>query len=131
MPNNIPFGHALKILLLSGCAALMSACATTTPSQDRAPIVQRPVDPVQPIPTETKRPAEETPETKEVEVEAPPTPSENEPVENEAKPPVQTAESGPYFNNREGLTPPHMAGRDTKRLALFCLLYTSPSPRDS
>ena len=26
---------------------------------------------------------------------------------------------GRYFNNRPGLTPPHMAGRDTKRLALL------------
>lgn len=34
----------------------------------------------------------------------------------------------PYFNNRDGLTLPHMAGRDTKRLALL-LPFSAQSPR--
>ena len=123
MPNNIPFGHALKILLLSGCAALMTACATTAPApQAPAPVVQRPVAPVQPVAEETNRPAAQTPETKEVEASAPVTP--NVPVASNPEP-VQTAQAGPYFNNRDGLTPPHMAGRDTKRLALLLPFSTS------
>ena len=126
MPNNSPFGHAFKILLLSGCAAIMSACATTTPAQqERVPVVQRPVDPVQqPVAEQTQQPAEPTQEPKEVDAKAPVTP--NDPVEKEPET-VQTAEQGPYFNNRDGLTPPHMAGRDTKRLALLLPFSTSSS----
>ena len=120
MPNPKPFGHTLKILLLSGCAAMMAACTTTgpTPTQGPAPVVQRPVDPVRPAPNETN-----TPDTdpKEVDAKDPVTPDPKEP-EN-----VQTAETGPYFNNRDGLTLPHMATRDTKRLALLLPFSTSSS----
>ena len=123
MPNNTPFGHALKILLLSGCAALMTACATTAPApQTPAPVVQRPVAPVQPIAEDTNRPAAQTPEIKEIEAPAPVIRNEP-PVNNPA--PVQSAQVGPYFNNRDGLTPPHMTGRDTKRLALLLPFSTS------
>lgn len=126
MPNPSPFGHAFKILLLSGCAALMAACTTTAPTQpqDRAPIVQRPVDPVQTTPTDTDTPTTDSKETKDAEVKEPDTPDVTAPSEPD---PVQTAEPGIYFNNRDGLTPPHMAGRDTKRLALLLPFSTSSS----
>lgn len=132
MPNPNPFGHALKIILLSGCAAVMTACTTTGPvaNQTPAPVVQRPVDPVTPAPTgknvevdlETDQtvatPVINAEETKEVEVKDPtPAPTQT----------VVVAENGPYFNNRDGLTPPHMTGRDTKRLALLLPFSTSSS----
>ena len=123
MPNNTPFGHALQILLLSGCAALMTACATTAPApQDPGPVVQRPVTPAQPITENTNRSAVQVPETKDVEAPAPVTP--NNPAENNPAP-AQPAQAGPYFNTRDGLTPPHLTGRDTKRLALLLPFSTS------
>jgi len=133
MPNPNPFGHALKALLLSGFAVLMTACSTTGPvtNQTPVPVVQRPVNPVQPTPTESQQETnadaaketestdkkEDTP-TKAVEVTQPtPTPT----------PTAPSPETGTYFNNRDGLTPPHMAGRDTKRLALLLPFSTSSS----
>lgn len=101
----------------------MTACASTTqaPTEQRAPVAQRPVVTPTTTPAETKDP-ESGP--KEVEVQAPEEPKEPEVREPE---PVQTANTGPYFNNREGLTPPHMTGRDTKRLALLLPFSTSSS----
>ena len=124
MPNNNPFGHVFKMLLLSGCAGLVSACATTTPGQQApAPVVQRPVESVQTIPTEINSPVVAAPETRDVEIKSPSVAVETREVEFE---PVQTpVETGPYFNNRDGLTPPHMSGRDTKRLALLLPFSTS------
>ena len=125
MPNPNPFGHALKVILLSGCAAVMTACTTTGPvaNQDPVPVVQRPVDPVRPTPTDanTETPVKDDDVTKDVEVKDP------EETETKDPEPVQTAEPGVYFNNRDGMTPPHMTGRDTKRLALLLPFSTSSS----
>lgn len=122
MPKYNPFGHALKISLLCGCAAVMAACTTTgpMPPQNPAPVVQRPVEPITPTPTETQTPTPKEDQIKEVEVTD---------VEEEVQPPNtdQVADDGIYFNNRDGLTPPHMAGRDTKRLALLLPFSTSSS----
>jgi len=122
MPNSNPFGHALKLLLISGCAALMAACSTTSPTQQPpAPVVQRPIDPVQTTPTDTDTPKTNDEEPKDVAAKEPEETTITEPE------PVQTADPGIYFNNRDGLTPPHMAGRDTKRLALLLPFSTSSS----
>lgn len=98
----------------------MAACTTTGPTttQGPAPVVQRPVDPVTPTPTQS-----DTPNTdpKEVEVKTPTETTTKEPEE------VYTAPAGIYVNNRGGMTPPHMAGRDTKRLALLLPFSTSSS----
>jgi hypothetical protein len=122
MPKYNPFGHAFKLSLLCGCAAIMAACTTTgpMPPQSPAPVVQRPVEPITPTPTETETPAPQEDQTKEVEVTD---------VEEAVEPPNtdQVADDGIYFNNRDGLTPPHMAGRDTKRLALLLPFSTSSS----
>ena len=102
----------------------MAACSTTAPTtpQGQAPIVQRPVDPVvQTPPTDTNIPEIKDEEIKDVGVKAP------APTDTREPDPVQTAEPGLYFNNRDGLTPPHMAGRDTKRLALLLPFSTSSS----
>ena len=120
MPNPNPFGHTLKLTTLCLCAAVISACTTTGPAapQTRAPVVQRPVAPVAPTPTEVETPEEtkvpDTVVTAETEV----------PEEPER---VQAVPQGTYFNNRDGLTPPHMTGRDTKRLALLLPFSTSSS----
>jgi len=129
MPNPVRFGHTLKSLLLCACASLAVACTTTGPTspQDPAPIVQRPVEPVVKTPEET----EETKEPKTPKEEtAAETPEETKEPKDESEEPqdnaeYQTAETGPYFNNRDGLTPPHMTGRDTKRLAMLLPFSTS------
>lgn len=127
MPNPNPFGHSLKILLLSGCAIMMAACSTTTPvqTQQRTPVAQQPTAPTAPVPVVTNTPEADPADIKTEEVEAPEAAQEpEEPTLNDT---YQVAEPGLYFNNRDGLTPPHMAGRDTKRLALLLPFSTSSS----
>jgi len=113
---------------------MITACTTTTPAptQQRVPVAQLPIEPQPPAPTESKETEtapEETgqaEEPKEVEAKEPEeTPTQTQ--EPEEIDPIQTVESGPYFNNRDGLTPPHMAGRDTKRLAILLPFSTSSS----
>lgn len=110
------FGYDINkrkgIFAVSALALLMSACATTNTGQTPAPtgpiVNEVPVTPeTGPEPTETQ--PEALPET---------------PIE-EAQAPIA---NGPYFNNRKGVTLPHMAGRDTKRLALL-LPFSAQSAR--
>jgi len=116
-------GH-IGILSLSLAALMMSACTTVPVPQGeyppRGPVVQRPpTGPVvTPDPTDTKTPKDE----KEAEVKEPKEP------EVTAEPEQPTFETGDYFNNRDGLTPPHMTGRDIKRLALL-LPFSAKSSR--
>lgn len=118
MPNQNPFGHSLKLALLCACAAAISACTTTrpTPTQGPAPVVQRPVDPVVTTPTDTET---KIPDETETPIQGTEIPDEPERV--------QAVPEGTYYNNRDGLTPPHMTGRDTKRLALLLPFSTSSS----
>jgi ABC-type branched-subunit amino acid transport system substrate-binding protein len=127
MPNPKPFGHTFKLILLSGVAILMTACSTTSPvpTQQRGPVAQRPAEPQQPVVGETpvpetapKEPVEASAEVETID------PEETRAPEPETQ---QVVQSGPYFNNRDGLTPPHMAGRDTKRLAILLPFSTSSS----
>lgn len=116
-------GH-IGILSLSLAALMMSACTTVPVPQGeyppRGPVVQRPPtgSVVTPDPTDTKTPKDE----KEAEVKEPKEP------EVTAEPEQPTFETGDYFNNRDGLTPPHMTGRDIKRLALL-LPFSAKSSR--
>lgn len=102
---------------------MMTACASTAPVQteQRAPVAQTPVETPRPTPAGTPPTETDPKETQEVEVKEPEEPAAEEPSR------VQTAQTGPYFNNRDGLTPPHMTGRDTKRLALLLPFSTSSS----
>jgi len=120
-------GH-IGIVSLSLAALMMSACTTVPVPQgqyprQQGPVVQRP--PTQPVvrpnPTGTEAPIDK----KEVEVK-----DRREPKEPEitAEPEQPTFETGDYFNNRDGLTPPHMAGRDLKRMALL-LPFSAKSSR--
>lgn len=115
MPDHKPFGYSLKIALLGVCVMAVSACSTTqgpAPTTQRGPVIERPVDPVAPTPTETD----------------PTIPDE---IIKDRQDPDFTetpmVDNGPYYNNRDGMTPPHMAGRDTKRLALLLPFSTSSS----
>lgn len=133
MPELNPFGQSqksplrlkmtksLKTALLGVCALTITACASTqtqAPTTTRVPVVQRPIVPNQPIPTQTETPAPTETGTTQPE---PTVQTNKDPVRVEAP----QVEDGPYFNNREGLTPPHMTGRDTKRLALLLPFSTS------
>ena len=117
-------GH-IGIASLSLAALMMSACTTVPVPQGeyppRGPVVQRPptAPVVTPEPTTTETPKEE----KEVEV-------KDDPKEPEVttEPDQPTFKTGDYFNNRDGLTPPHMAGRDIKRMALL-LPFSAKSSR--
>ena len=129
MPQLNSYGQSLKYLILSLCTLTLVACASTqppAPTTTRIPVAQRPV------PTQTPAPTPRQPETqREVikEVETPTganTPVETEISEREVEAP-QIA-TGPYFNNRQGLTPPHMVGRNTKRLAIL-LPFSTQSTR--
>jgi len=122
------FGH-LGFLVLGVSVLSLSACTTVpVPQQGPGPVVQRqPQQPVaQPNPAGTK--ASETgkkeAETSKEPVKTPET-SAKEPEEVRPQPTFETKD---YFNNREGLTPPHMSGRDTKRLALL-LPFSAKSSR--
>ena len=113
------FGH-LGIASLSLAALLMSACTTVPVPQGeypQRPVVQRP--PTNPIPTPTPQPKDEPKAEKEVEAKEPE-------VKEEPKEP--SYDTGNYVNNRGGLTPPHMAGRDIKRMALL-LPFSAKSAR--
>ena len=116
-------GH-IGIASLSLAALMMSACTTVPTPQDeyppRGPVVQRPpTSPVvTPDPTGTDTPKEET----DIEVRDP---RDSEGTDVAEQP---TFETGDYFNNRDGLTPPHMAGRDIKRMALL-LPFSAKSSR--
>jgi ABC-type branched-subunit amino acid transport system substrate-binding protein len=118
MPNPTPFGHSLKLALLLACTALVSACTTTGPTttQGPAPVVQRPVAPVVTTPTDVET---QIPDETETPVQGTDIPDEPERV--------QAVPEGTYYNNREGLTPPHMTGREVKRLALLLPFSTSSS----
>ncbi|WP_051279967.1 penicillin-binding protein activator [Hellea balneolensis] len=111
------FGH-LGIATLSLAALFMSACETVPVPQGeyppRRPVVERP--PVDPVPTPTQDPTEQPTAEKEVETKQP---------EPTTEPGYDT---GNYVNNRGGLTPPHMAGRDIKRMALL-LPFSAKSAR--
>ncbi|NNE57529.1 MAG: penicillin-binding protein activator [Hellea sp.] len=95
----------LKWLTLTVAIVAVSACTTTTTPPQQGPVVNRPVPQTQqPIPqapkTETKAPEIKQPETTVVE----------------------------QVMRRDGLTPPHMAGRDIKRMAIL-LPFSSGSSR--
>lgn len=91
--SKIEFKAALGLIAV----LILSAC-TTVPIEPYPPQRPGPVapPPVQPVP---QQPLPEGPVEEEI-VEIP-------------------EEAEPFFNNREGLTLPHMQGRDTKRLALL------------
>ena len=122
------FGH-IGILAISVSILTLSACTTVPlPQQGPETVVQRP--PQQPVvgpaPTGTKTP-DAAPINPVSTPTAPAIPKETEePIQEVQQQP--TFETGNYFNNREGLTLPHMKGRDTKRLALL-LPFSAKSTR--
>lgn len=96
-------------------AALCLGACTTVPMDpppqqgpQQGPIIQQP-GPVYPDPQQPQPQPETDPTATEPDFEVP-------------------DEAAPYFNNRDGLTLPHMAGRDTMRLALL-LPFSAESTR--
>lgn len=97
--------------------ALMVGACTTVP-YDPAPqppqtgpvvqVPQQPMQPSQPTPNEPQQP--------------------DQPQDVVEAPIDVPDEAAPFFNNRDGITMPHMAGRDTKRLALL-LPFSAQSSR--
>ena len=114
------FGH-IGIASLSLAALMMSACTTVpTPQGEyppRGPVVQRP--PTGPVVTPDPTGTDTSKDEKDVDVRDP------DGTDVAERP---TFETGDYFNNRDGLTPPHMAGRDIKRMALL-LPFSAKSSR--
>ncbi|MEP1229225.1 MAG: penicillin-binding protein activator [Litorimonas sp.] len=112
-----------KNVFIASSIAALTACATTTPlpNQTPAPVVQRaPVPdtaPAQPTTAEQERQARA--ERRRAEAAAQRRAEQRQREQEETELAAQRAQTGAYFNNRGGLTPPHMTGRDTKRLALL------------
>ena len=121
------FGHC-GIAILGVSMLALSACTTTPLPQQRpqGPVVHRlPQQPVpRPAPVQTQAPETEIRNTQ----------APQQPVQAPQPQPTQEVRQQPsfetknYFNNREGLTPPHMNGRDTKRLAIL-LPFSAKSAR--
>ncbi|MEM9599576.1 MAG: penicillin-binding protein activator [Pseudomonadota bacterium] len=110
----IPSRLKAGAVLLS--AALLGACTTVPydppPQQPQTgPVAPQPDRPVAPDVMEPTEP-DETPDNDQ---------TVNVPID-------VPDEAAPYFNNRDGITLPHMAGRDTKRLALL-LPFSAESSR--
>jgi len=130
------YGQILKrgagLIAAATLAATLAACSTTgpVPSQTPAPVAQRPQlpnnTPAQPNAAEQARQAEaERQRIKAAEDKR----AQQARIEQEnAERETNRQQTGAYFNNRGGLTPPHMAGRDTKRLALL-LPFSARSSR--
>ena len=116
------YSHALKRLFIAVFVSALAACSTTGPvtPQNPAPITQRqpqPNAPAQPSAAELERQAEARRLKEQADQKKR---AEQARIEQEnAQRAANREQTGAYFNNRGGLTPPHMAGRDTKRLALL------------
>lgn len=93
------------VLVSLACAVLMTACATTPP---QSPYPDRPSQ-----------------ENTEPQTQIPPVNPDPEPEEQE---PEDTPEEQPELVTDSGLTPPHMKGRDIKRVALL-LPFSASNPR--
>ena len=125
------FGH-LGILCLGVSLLSLSACTTVPVPQQRqqGPVVQRqPQQPIarpNPIGTQAPQGTQGANENITGPVAIPQAQQkEPEPAEVRQQP---TFETKNYFNNRDGLTLPHMKGRDTKRLAIL-LPFSAKSSR--
>jgi len=119
MMNYLGFGHNEMIMrfwkaiarhsLIASTAFVFAACATTQPTSP--PVIEEPV--VEDVQKEVEK------EIKEVEVK-----DKEDSSEKDKEAEVETV----YVNNRDGVSLPHMAGRDVKRLALL-LPFSSQSSR--
>ncbi|WP_409432841.1 penicillin-binding protein activator [Litorimonas sp. RW-G-Af-16] len=131
MPKHLSFDQFFSrrtAFCVSALAALMlSACATTSPAPTnypgQAPVVKAPTEPVDTTPTKSAETDKDDDETKEIVPDAPDTPDDADDDETGN----DYARTGEYFNNRNGLILPHMAGRDTKRLAILLPFSTGSS----
>jgi ABC-type branched-subunit amino acid transport system substrate-binding protein len=107
----LPCGMKSAVAALT--ALTLSACTTVPldPQPLPGPTTQQPQQPTGPTQTDPTAPT--GPTQPDVVVDAPI---------------VVPDDAAPFYNNRDGLTLPHMAGRDIKRLALL-LPFSAQSPR--
>ncbi|WP_298916680.1 penicillin-binding protein activator [uncultured Algimonas sp.] len=105
----------LKAALSALAALALCACTTVPldpPPRQPGPIIDRPMPPVQP------QPDAPYPDQTDGPIDGPV-------IDN----PIDVPDDAePYYNDRQGITLPHMAGRDTKRLALL-LPFSARSSR--
>ena len=112
-------------LLLSACTTVPVEPPRQGPVQTRpqGPVVDRPDPRVPTTPTDAPTDTDDDEVTGDDDVDTPDTPA---PIDGTYGGDIpDTAQ--PYFNNRSGLSLPHMAGRDTKRLALLLPFSSSNS----
>ena len=102
----------LKWLMLTSAVLVLSACASTPQQQTQN---QTPVAVPPPVQQQPQLPVEKEPEAPVVEVPVEITPQQPDPIINENI-------------RRDGITPPHMSGRDLKRMAIL-LPFSSKSSR--
>lgn len=113
--SKIALPCVFKTAAVALTALMMTAC--TTVPMDPQPRPQ-PTGPVAQVPQPTTDPTLPTPTE-------PISPGDDVYVEHPLTVPESAA---PFFNNRDGMTLPHMAGRDIKRLALL-LPFSAKSSR--
>lgn len=108
--SKIALPCAMKSAVAALAALMLSACTTVPldPQPRPGPTTQQPQQPTGPTQPDPTIPAQP-----------------DSVVEGPVAIPDQAA---PFFNNRDGVTLPHMAGRDIKRLALL-LPFSAQSPR--
>ena len=133
-PTAATKGRFSALILSVALGAVLSGCATTVPAPIYGPSGQGPIAPT-PLP---QGPGAAAPGNQAPVVTPQPagaqTPDERESAQTLTKnPETEVSEpteivAGPYINNRKGLTPPHMNGRDLKRLALL-LPFSAKSSR--
>jgi len=144
-PSHI-YARFLKRAALFTLAATLAACTTTTgpaptsqvpvpgPVAQRAPVpTQTPSTPAGPSQAEleqeiAQQAREQIRKDARAQARAERRAEQQRIEQEEAQREAARAQTGAYFNNRGGLTPPHMAGRDTKRLALL-LPFSARSSR--
>lgn len=112
--SKIALPCVIKTAFVGLTALLVTACTTVpmdpTPRPGPGPVAEQPQPQAEPTPVE-------------------PTDTQNPDSEDVVDTPIIVPDAAaPFYNNRDGLTLPHMAGRDIKRLALL-LPFSAQSPR--
>jgi ABC-type branched-subunit amino acid transport system substrate-binding protein len=110
--SKIALPCVMKTALIGLTALMVTACTTVPmdPAPRPGPVAQQPDPQTEPTPTDPTGPLDPD-------------------GEDYADTPMSVpGDAAPFYNDRDGMTMPHMAGRDIKRLALL-LPFSAQSPR--